>query len=122
MNRNQLLILLVLVVVLGGAGIMLHNRQKSSWEGANPAAGKKVLGDFPINDVAHIEIKSRSQVSRLCVRRKIDNPQIRLRIRINRLRPRRDKSDLFAIRTQCQIIHFHVDRVEPGRLSAAGGD
>ena len=57
MNRNQLLILLVLVVVLGGAGIMLHNRQKSSWEGANPAAGKKVLGDFPINDVAHIEIK-----------------------------------------------------------------
>jgi hypothetical protein len=36
---------------------MLHNRQKSSWEGANPSAGKKLLGDFPINDVAHIEIK-----------------------------------------------------------------
>jgi len=57
MNRNQLVILLVLVAVLGGAGIMLHNRQKSSWEGANPAAGKKLLGDFPMNDVAHIEIK-----------------------------------------------------------------
>jgi hypothetical protein len=57
MNRNQLIILLVLVVVLGGAGIMLHNKQKSSWEGANPSAGKKLLGDFPINDVAHIEIK-----------------------------------------------------------------
>src|SRR5215813_7582710 len=57
MNRKQLIILLVLVVVLGGTGIMLHNRQKSSWEGANPAAGKKLLGDFPMNDVAHIEIK-----------------------------------------------------------------
>lgn len=57
MNRNQLVILLLLVVVLGGAGIMLHNRQKSSWEGNNPSAGKKLLGDFPINDVAHIEVK-----------------------------------------------------------------
>jgi Domain of unknown function (DUF4340) len=57
MNRNQLIILLVLVVALGAAGIMLHNRQKSSWQGANPSAGKKLLGDFPINDVAHIEIK-----------------------------------------------------------------
>lgn len=57
MNRNQLIILLVLVAVLGGAGVMLHNRQKSSWAGANPSAGKKLLGDFPINDVAHIEIK-----------------------------------------------------------------
>jgi hypothetical protein len=57
MNRNQLIILLVLVVVLGGAGVMLHNRQQSSWAGANPSAGKKLLGDFAINDVAHIEIK-----------------------------------------------------------------
>lgn len=57
MNRNQLIILLLLVVVLGGAGIVLHNKQKSSWAGANPAAGKKLLGNFPINDVAHIEIK-----------------------------------------------------------------
>jgi hypothetical protein len=57
MNRNQLLVLLVLVVLLGGVGIMLHNRQKASWEGNNPSAGKKLLGDFPINDVAHIEFK-----------------------------------------------------------------
>jgi hypothetical protein len=57
MNRKQLIILLVLVAVLGGAGIMLRNKQKSSWEGANPSAGKKLLGDFPMNDVAHIQIK-----------------------------------------------------------------
>ena len=53
MNRKQLIILLVLVGVLGGAGIMLRNKQKSSWEGANPSAGKKLLGDFPMNDVTH---------------------------------------------------------------------
>ena len=81
MNRNQLVILLVLVIVLGGAGIMLHNRQKSSWEGANPAAGKKLLGDFPVNDVAHIEIKQGANDLNLakkddkwCVRERNDYP------------------------------------------------
>jgi Domain of unknown function (DUF4340) len=81
MNRKQLIILLVLVVVLGGAGIMLHNKQKSSWEGANPSAGKKLLGDFPINDVAHIEVKQGANDLNLakkdekwCVRERNDYP------------------------------------------------
>jgi hypothetical protein len=81
MNRNQLIILLVLVAVLGGAGIMLHNKQKSSWEGANPSAGKKLLGDFPINDVAHIEVKQGGNDLNLakkdekwCVRERNDYP------------------------------------------------
>jgi hypothetical protein len=81
MNRKQLLILLVLVVVLGGAGIILHNKQKSSWEGNNPSAGKKLLGDFPINDVADIEIKQGTNALNLakkdekwCVRERNDYP------------------------------------------------
>jgi len=81
MNRNQLIILLVLVAVLGGAGIMLHKKQKSSWEGANPSAGKKLLGDFPINDVAHIEVKQGANDLNLakkddkwCVRERNDYP------------------------------------------------
>ena len=81
MNRNQLIILLVLVAVLGGAGIMLHKKQKSSWEGANPSAGKKLLGDFPINDVAHIEVKQGANALNLakkddkwCVRERNDYP------------------------------------------------
>lgn len=81
MNRKQLIILLVLVAALGGAGIMLHNKQKSSWEGANPAAGKKLLGDFPMNDVAHIEIKQGTDNLNLakkdeiwCVRERNDYP------------------------------------------------
>src|SRR5437667_4432032 len=57
MNRKQLFVLLVLVIVLGGAGILLRKKQSASWEGANPAIGKKLLGEFPVNDVAHISLK-----------------------------------------------------------------
>jgi hypothetical protein len=81
MNRKQLLILLVLVAVLGGAGLMLHNHQKSAWQGANPSAGKKLLGDFPINDVAHVEFKQGTNALNLakkdgtwCVRERSNYP------------------------------------------------
>jgi len=57
MNRKQLVILLVLVVLLGGAGLLMVKNQNASWKGTNPALGKKVLGDFPINDVAHIVLR-----------------------------------------------------------------
>jgi hypothetical protein len=57
MNRKQLVILLVLVVVVGGAGLLLRQKQSASWQGADPAIGKKLLGDFPVNNVAHIAIK-----------------------------------------------------------------
>ena len=58
MNRKQLLILLVLVVVLGVAGLMLHQRNQTSWQGGSrQGAGSKLLGDLPVNDVATIVIK-----------------------------------------------------------------
>jgi len=56
MNLKQLGILLTLVVLIGGAGLLLHNRQQSSWTGGGPDAGKKLLGEFSVNDVAHISI------------------------------------------------------------------
>src|SRR6267378_1978387 len=57
MNSKQLVILLLLVVVVGGAGLILRQRQSASWESTNPTVGKKLLGDLPVNDVAHIAIK-----------------------------------------------------------------
>ena len=57
MNLKQLGILLTLVVIVGGAGLVLHNRDKSSWSGGGAEVGKKLLGDFPFNDVAHISIR-----------------------------------------------------------------
>src|ERR1035441_10124234 len=58
MNRKQLIILLVLVVVLGIAGLVLYQRNQTSWQGgARQGASLKLLGALPVNDVASIVIK-----------------------------------------------------------------
>jgi len=57
MNLKQLGILLVIVVVICGAVLVLHHKQDASWSNAGAEVGKKLLGDFPFNDVAHIEIQ-----------------------------------------------------------------
>jgi hypothetical protein len=58
MNRKQLFILLVLVVVLGIAGLVLYRRNQTSWQGGGrQGAVLKLLGDLPVNDVAAIVIK-----------------------------------------------------------------
>jgi hypothetical protein len=59
MNRKQLLILVALVVVLGIAGLVLYQRNQTSWQGGGRQAGaaSKLLGDLPVNDVAAIVIK-----------------------------------------------------------------
>ncbi len=58
MNRKQFLILLVLLVVLGGAGLLLRKNQDIAANTGEQGAGQKLLGDkFPINDVAHLVIK-----------------------------------------------------------------
>ncbi len=57
MNRKQLIIMLVLVALIGGAGVLLVNKQNASWTGNNANIGKKLLGDVPVNDVTHIVFK-----------------------------------------------------------------
>src|SRR6185312_722879 len=58
MNLKQLGILIVAVIIIGGAGLMLHKRQQSSWTGGGAEVGKKLLGDnFPVNDVASISVQ-----------------------------------------------------------------
>lgn len=57
MNLKQLGILLTVVVIVGGGALLLHNRQNSSWASASGEMGKKLLGDFPVNNVAHIEVQ-----------------------------------------------------------------
>ena len=57
MKRKHTGILLVLVVIVGGAGLILQKRNQSQWsESAAPESGKVL--DFPVNDVAHVEIRS----------------------------------------------------------------
>lgn len=57
MNLKQIGILLAVVIVIGGGALILHNKQSSSWSGGDADAGKKLLGDFPFNDVTHIQIQ-----------------------------------------------------------------
>jgi len=58
MNRKQLLILLFLMAVVGGAGLLLHRQNQTAWHTADKTIGRKLLGaNFPVNDVALIAIK-----------------------------------------------------------------
>jgi hypothetical protein len=56
MNRRQLIPLLVLGLIVGGAGLAVYERNSSTWEGASSSG--KVLGDFPINNVARVVIRN----------------------------------------------------------------
>jgi hypothetical protein len=56
MKGKQLVILLVLGVVLGGAWFITSKRNKASWSESGAGGGKIV--DFPINDVAQVVIKT----------------------------------------------------------------
>src|SRR5215469_14890886 len=56
MKLKQLGILIAAVIIIGGAAWVVHNHHQSSWSGGDADAGKKLLGDFPFNDVAHIAI------------------------------------------------------------------
>jgi hypothetical protein len=57
MNRNQSTLLIFLLVVVGLAGLMIYNKRNDYSGAGNPVIGKKLLGEFPVNDVARISIK-----------------------------------------------------------------
>lgn len=58
MNRKQFTTLLILLVILGGAGWLLHKKNDTSWQATDAGLGQKLLGNnFAINDVAEISIK-----------------------------------------------------------------
>src|SRR2546430_5964291 len=58
MNRKQLGILIVLGAVIGALGLYVSRRNAASYQSSGEGrAGKKLLPDFPINDVVRIGIK-----------------------------------------------------------------
>ncbi|HJT80987.1 MAG TPA: DUF4340 domain-containing protein [Chthoniobacterales bacterium] len=59
MKGKQLVVILILLAVVGGAGIFWYNRTTESWKTASGPAGNKKLVDFPINDIAQVTIKDR---------------------------------------------------------------
>ncbi len=57
MNRKQLGILLVLVLVLGVAGVVVFNQQNAARSAGNAGIGQKLLSDLPVNDISHVSIR-----------------------------------------------------------------
>ncbi|HEX3797300.1 MAG TPA: DUF4340 domain-containing protein [Verrucomicrobiae bacterium] len=58
MNRKQFGILLILLVILGGAGLLLRKNHERAANEGEQGTGQKLLGDnFPINDVTELDIK-----------------------------------------------------------------
>lgn len=57
MNRNQLILLLIGVAVIGGVSLGVFKKNASSWQQGSSTPAK-VLKEFAINSVAQIEIKT----------------------------------------------------------------
>jgi hypothetical protein len=60
MNRKQLLLILVAGVVLGGIGLYMSLHKSASFERTGKVEAGKLLGDFPVNDVAQVSIRQGS--------------------------------------------------------------
>lgn len=59
MNRKQLILLIVLLAVLGGAGLLVQSHRNSASDSGSSEQGGKLLGEnFPINDVTAINLKT----------------------------------------------------------------
>ena len=59
MKGKQLVTVLVVLILLGGIALFLHQRNERSWSQSATSAEGKVLS-FPLNDVSHITIKGNS--------------------------------------------------------------
>ncbi len=57
MNLKQLGILLATVIVIGAAWLVVRKHESSAFSISNADVGKKLLGEFQVNDVGHVEIK-----------------------------------------------------------------
>src|SRR5258708_27799285 len=57
MNRKQLILIFLALVIVGGAGLVLLNRDSSTWSEAQGKMGQKLFPNFPLNDVAALHIK-----------------------------------------------------------------
>ena len=58
MNQKQFITLLVLGLLVGGLGYYFYNQRKESYGSSYFESGQRVLPEFPINEVAHIRIKT----------------------------------------------------------------
>lgn len=61
MNRKQVILLFLTLVILGWLSLLLLKHHDESWNSTENSMGQKILPDFKVNDVADIHIKSGSE-------------------------------------------------------------
>jgi|YelNatPaOPRAMG01_1025707.scaffolds.fasta_scaffold06980_2 hypothetical protein len=59
MNRKQLGLLILVCVLIGVVGLILSKRRSEDWARAGQELGRELLPNLPVNDVAHIHIRSK---------------------------------------------------------------
>ncbi|MBI3417161.1 MAG: DUF4340 domain-containing protein [Verrucomicrobia bacterium] len=57
MNSKQFSIVLFIGVIIGGLGLYLYKNQDASYKSSDQTLGKKLLGEFLVNDVAQVTIQ-----------------------------------------------------------------
>jgi len=57
MNRKQLTLIFLALLILGGAGMVLINRNSASWAAPRGQMGRKLFPSFPVNDFAAVHIQ-----------------------------------------------------------------
>jgi len=57
MNRKSFLILLILVAVLGGAGLLILKQDEGAWRGTGAKPGARPFEKLAVNDVAQIHLR-----------------------------------------------------------------
>jgi hypothetical protein len=62
MNRRQIRILLILLIVFGGAGIALRSKSGKSQRSGGQLMGQKLLGDWDVNSVGKVVIQQGSNI------------------------------------------------------------
>ena len=57
MSQKHFLILALLVLVIGGAGVAMYQRDTESWQSVDSRLGQKVLPDLQISEITQIHIR-----------------------------------------------------------------
>ena len=63
MNRKQLILLVFVAAIIGLAGVMYSKRRQGEFQETSQQLGQKLLKDFPLNDVAQIQIRQAGEAT-----------------------------------------------------------
>jgi hypothetical protein len=61
MSRKQFFIFALLVLIIGGAGVAMFQRDTESWKGPDERLGQRVLSNLQVSDITQIHIKHKKE-------------------------------------------------------------